>query len=104
MKPNNLLLVTTAGVISGTPVASIDDTDNTDNTTDLATSLTSVAHQMAITYRKENNISPNSPLDNTDGYIALKDVTIRNGNTGIDTPFLCVFFDQIIGISFGNIN
>ena len=41
-----------------------------------------------------------------DGYIILKDVKIRStsSNTITHMPFMVVFYDQIIGVSIGNIN
>lgn len=98
MEQNKLILITAAGTICGAPVTSIDDT------VDVANLFTSTAKQMASVYREENDISPDALLNDTDGYIPLKDVIIRNGNTNFTMPFLCVFLDQIIGISLGNLD
>lgn len=97
MKDNKLLLVTAAGTIYGTLVTSVGDTVDTVNL------LTSASERMASTYCEKNGISHNFFLDGNDGYIPLKDVTIRNGNTESTMPFLCVFYDQIIGISLAGL-
>lgn len=98
MENNDVILITAAGAISGTLIKET----YADN--DIEGILNTAATNSAIGYRKERGIADNVPLDGNDGFITLKDVTIRNGNTVLRQPFLCVFFDQIIGVSIGKLN
>lgn len=95
-KSNRLILVTSAGVIIGDPVIS-EETDSA------ISSLANVSKDIANEYREKNSI-PDSPLDGNDGFICLKNVTIKSPHTTTNIPFLNVFFDQIIGISLGNMD
>lgn len=95
-KSNRLILVTSTGIIIGDPAF--------DEETDSAiSSLVNVSKDIANEYREENNL-PDSPLDGNDGFICLKNVTIKSPNTTTNIPFLNVFFDQIIGISLGDMD
>lgn len=95
-KNDHLVLVTSAGIIMGDPAIS----EETDSAT---SSLVDISKDIAGEYRKNNNI-PDSPLDGNDGFICLKNVTVKSPHTTSHFSFLIVFFDQIIGISIGNMD
>lgn len=98
MENNELILITAAGIISGTFAIATDDVS------DPANLLAATTNELAHVYREDCGIPVDATLDGNDGCIALKDVTIRNGQNTFNTPFLCVFFDQIIGASLGKLN
>lgn len=98
LEKNKVMLVTAAGIIYGTPAVLDDDLN------DPANLLCKSVKTFADAYREHNNIPDNTFLDGNDGAVTLKDVTICSENFKINTPFLCVFFDQIIGVSLGNID
>ncbi|MGN0384569.1 MAG: hypothetical protein ACI4EX_01665 [Lachnospiraceae bacterium] len=90
-----VVLVTPSGIIMGTPVGNNED-DN-----DLF--LTSFVNSVTDKYRKDHSIPDDEYLDGNDGFIYLKDVTIQNGAQNTSLPILCVFYDQIVGVSIGEI-
>lgn len=98
MENNEVILVTAIGLIRGT-LATV-----TDDVTDSVNILTAIADKLTNAYREEHNLPDTAVINDNDGYIALKNVTIQNGQNTTSLPFLCVFFDQIIGVSVGNIN
>lgn len=66
--------------------------------------IAATCDKITCSYREDRNIPEGTMLDGNDGYIALKNVTINNGKNPFNIPFLCVFYDQIIGVSIGKIN
>ena len=93
---NNLVCVTPSGMIVGTPVESTNILNEND---DMANWFS------ALNTRIENSLSSSNELNTAnDGVILLKDVTIKSGIASYSLPYLNLFFDQIIGISLGNIN
>lgn len=98
LENNRVMLITAAGIIYGTPAVAEDDLNDPVNL------LTKSLDTFANIYHEHNNIPDNTLLDGNDGAIALKNVTICTENNKFNTPFLCVFFDQIIGVSLGNVN
>mgnify|MGYP004462421655 CR=1 FL=1 len=91
---NHLLLVTATGVISGDII--------TDSESDTALSiLAKVSKSIADDYKNDEGTTDS--LDGNDGFIALKNVTIKSSNCITTLDFLNVFFDQIIGVSIGKI-
>ena len=94
LEKNKLVLATPAGIIFGTPVYDEESTEELP--------LTSFVNSLALTYRKEHDISDDTRLEENDGFLYLKDVTIQNGVQRTNLPYMCVFYDQIIGVSIGN--
>lgn len=63
---------------------------------------------IANTFNKqasENHIKENESINDNDGYLPLKDVKITT-STGlvINMPILNVFYDQVIGVTYGNVD
>ena len=96
MEKNSVILFTSAGIICGTPVGITDDVSNP------ADFLTETMKKLVKSYRDDNNISDEAFLDGNDGCVALKNVTIQNDQQKLNIPFLCVFIDQIVGVSIGS--
>ncbi|MBC3796379.1 hypothetical protein [Acetobacterium tundrae] len=97
LKSNAIVLITSIGIITG----SLDDLKGIKK--DLANSpLCSMVDGFINHYREINKIE-NKPLDGNDGVIVLKDVIITNN--GLEAKFkeLAVFYDQIIGITLGDL-
>lgn len=99
-KDNSLLLLTSVGIISG-KVIDIKDTENLNGSEYLA----SLIKEFSKDYKKENYSDESTYLPGNDGHITLVNVTILkdNGST-TKIPILTVFFDQVIGVSIGNLN
>ena len=87
---NKLVLVTTAGVITGTLAKS-------------ENFLSKAVDHIIDQYRQDNGLDE-KPLNGNDGLLSLEDVTIMSGSKTFNIPFLTVFYDQIIGVSIGNID
>lgn len=99
IKDNQLILVTPLGLIFGKPINFENEDDIDKNKVVFAAILDELNSQFLEDLKKDNR-----ELDPNDGYILLQDVTIRNGNTTSNIPLLTVFYDQIIGITIGNID
>lgn len=84
---NKLILVTAAGIITGTLTDK-----NSEKPGDIAVSamLDMIAE-----------VNENEPEGN-DGSLLLSDVTVINGNVRYNLPNLIVFYDQIIGATLGS--
>ena len=107
---NNLILITAAGIISGKPIVE-DDVSKVENKTfsngklnpETAVAIsTNLVKMISEEFDKEN--MPDSPISGNDGYITLKDVVILSSGVKSSLPALTIFIDQIIGVSFGNLN
>lgn len=99
LENNKFIVYTAAGTFIGTPVNT--EKENDSNSTNLIRSFTK---NIAEDYRKDNNIPDDQPLDGNDGCFLLSDVTLITGNSRSNIPILAIFFDQVIGISIGNID
>ena len=94
MEKNKVIILTSAGLITGTVYAE-DRFPLTDLTHCLVPGL---AKDVAKDYDA-------SHINGDDGYIPLSDVTVTNfPNNVLRIPSLVVFYDQIVGITFGNID
>ena len=94
LKKNEVIITTAFGLISG-KVYNGDNSETEDIATKFVADLT---NGIAEAYGQEN-------IEGNDGYIFLKDVTIRAGGNNIFyVRNLVVFYDQIIGITFGSFN
>ncbi|MFV0413335.1 MAG: hypothetical protein ACK5L3_08705 [Oscillospiraceae bacterium] len=98
LEANKIILLTAAGVIVG----SLSTAD--EKTTDKNDIVTLLAKKTGDGYLEEYALPNNKPLPDTDGYIPLKDVVLKSGPDSINLPRLIVFFDEIIGITFGQID
>ncbi|SET71964.1 hypothetical protein SAMN05443270_1107 [Lacrimispora sphenoides] len=96
-----LQLVTASGLISGVPARLPVDTEYDEL---VGTQILAKYYVDAVkNYRSRHGLSGTESVPGNDGAIVLQDVVITNTSGTIDIPFLVVFFDQIIGVSLGNI-
>ena len=107
---NYLILVTAWGTIMGKPVLD-DELENSEvlNIVDekltnqgMLKFISTMQTEIGNNYREDYKVT--FPLPENDGYMFLKDVTIKNLNATYNFPFLTVFYDQIIAVTFGNLN
>lgn len=105
LEENNLILTTSAGIISG-KVPSEQEIDDEN-------SLCGVLYKICDNTKEEylKNISSTDTdsepvIVGNDGYIILKDVKIKSTSSDTITHMhsMVVFYDQIIGVTIGNIN
>jgi hypothetical protein len=110
LKGNALALVTAAGIIEGYPVTQEESEalKQKKNFAEMSDKEKSVCMTSILTDSAERvydeNYKVNHPVPGNDGYILLKNVTFRSANATYCLETLVVFFDQIIGVSFGRIN
>lgn len=97
---NQVILVTAAGVITGSPVTKEDINVDSDPKKFF---ISKMAKEFSDSYRKDNNISAEEILEGNDGFLLLKNATLHSAD---GTPFnfkeLIVFYDEIIATSLGN--
>lgn len=90
---NKVVLVTPFGVISGKPEPAGEEYE------DLSTTavISELCDKVVDDYGAEN-------VDGNDGFIFMTDVTIHSSNKAtFNVANLVVFYDQIIGITLGNV-
>ena len=97
MDNNNVIIMTSAGTYSGKLIS------NEDDDSEIALPFANALSELADRYRQDNHIDKNTLLDGNDGYLILKDVQLRTNGPIINMPFVVLFFDQIVGISIGNV-
>lgn len=95
MENNEIILVTATGTITGSLAKVADDAS------DSVEILIKTTQHLISSYRENNNIPSDSTLDGNDGCILLKNARVQTDHGTLTYAFLCVFFDQIIGISVG---
>lgn len=93
---NKLVFVTAAGIISGYP-CEINSKSNPSTLQGLMSMLASISLD-----GYEENIQSLKDINENDGFILLKDVTINNGPSTFSTPSFFLFFDQVITVAIGN--
>ena len=96
---NRLILVTAAGTIIGDPIEESDSLAEND----IDNFMAKLVNTLAKNYREKNEIPEETALSGNDGCFALKNVMIRSGAGTVNLPYLTVFYDQIIGVTFGKI-
>lgn len=101
LENNRIIFYTPIGVIEGDYInKDIDNIDELDNEySALLVMCESLYDEYVETYESEK-----SPLSGNDGFLILKNVVIRNSNNTFRIPSFILFYDQIIGISIGNID
>ena len=99
LERNKLIVITATGMFIGNPIFKDNEED-----TEAIKIMFSFINGVAEDYRKEHNIPADQPLDGNDGCIALSDVSLITGGSRYNIPTVAIFFDQIIGISWGDIN
>lgn len=60
-----------------------------------------LAMDEAKAYRDEHGISDDELLDGNDGFLVLYDAQIITSFKKIKLPFAIVFYDQVVGITYG---
>ena len=95
LESNRVVLLTPAGMIIGDLITENEETETN-------SLLSNFSYDIAHGYREENNL-PDNPLDGSDGFLCLKNVSIKSGTATFNIPYMNVFFDQIVGVSLGNI-
>lgn len=103
LEENNLILTTSAGIISG----KVPSEQEIDDENSLYGVLYKICDNTKEEYLKNISSTDSEPvIVGNDGYIILKDVKIRStsSNTITHMNFMVVFYDQIIGVTIGNIN
>lgn len=103
LEENNLILTTSAGIISG----KVPSEQEIDDENSLCGVLYEICNNTKEEYLKNISSTDSDPvIVGNDGYIILKDVKIRSTSSDTITHmnFMVVFFDQIIGVTIGNIN
>lgn len=100
LENNRLIVYTPAGTFVGTPLLLEEDVEDNN----INKSIFSLLQSVAKDYRSENGIPENQNLDNNDGCFLLSDVTLITGNSKNHIPVLVLFYDQITGISIGNLS
>lgn len=103
LEENNLILTTSAGIISG----KVPSEQEIDDENSLCGILYEICDNTKEEYLKNISSTDSEPvIVGNDGYIILKDVKIRSTSSDTITHmnFMVVFYDQIIGVTIGNIN
>jgi len=102
LKDNSLILVTGYGLIVGDLVKK--ENSNASSPKDYI--VAAVVDEIGKQYREDYSLNTETPLPNNDGYITLENVKLLNTNGTITCRLqhLTVFFDQIIGVTIGNLD
>lgn len=98
LENNKLIVYTATGIFHGTPVL------NDENLADSVAIINSFVENAITDYKTENSFPTDQPLSDNDGCIILSDVTLLAGNNRHTFPVVTLFYDQIIGLSIGNID
>ena len=99
LKNNKIVLATALGLVSGR----LPSDEEVENKESLNAALVKICSDTANEYKSNLSLSETDNLPDNDGYIYLVDVEIKSSNAVFKTPFMVVFYDQIIGVSIGNI-
>lgn len=99
LNENKLILATPLGLITGRfpTEEKCDDVDN------INAILSKLCAKITNDYKTELSLSETDHLPDDEGYLYLVDVEIKTPSNNFTLPFMVVFYDQIIGISIGNI-
>lgn len=65
--------------------------------------LAEMCQNIGNNYKNELGLQADDSLPGDEGYLFLVDVQILTGMKAIDLPFIIVFYDEIVGISFGHL-
>lgn len=98
LRDNKIVVSTAAGIFVGNLFS--EECTYTDSNSVLSHVMVNAFHDVSQSYLKEHSID--SP-DNNDGYFCLENVQLVNGNVRTNFPFIVLFYDQVIGITVGNI-
>jgi len=93
---NKLVFVTAAGIVSGYPYEI-----NSKSDPSTFQGLMSMFAGISLDGYEENIQNLNDVNEN-DGFMLLKDVTINNGPSTFSTQSFFLFYDQIIAVAIGN--
>lgn len=93
---NKLVFITAAGIISGY----LSEINDKSNIRTASGSMSMTAGTLLDDYEK--NIQSLKDINENDGFILLKDVTINNEPSTFSTASFFLFFDQVIAVAIGN--
>ena len=88
---NQLILITAAGIISGELPEDSDEEKNDFSSVDV---ISKFIGKIGTDYKKEYEIPDDQWISGNDGYVVLKNVTIRNGSCTTNVPVLAVFLTK----------
>lgn len=92
-RDEDVILLTAAGLLSGhVPKEGSDPMDYAE-----------LLHKLSEQYKKDQAIDPDARLPGDDGYFVLSDARLINGANTLSLGNFVVFYDQIIGITYGKI-
>lgn len=94
---NSIIVVTPCGIITGKPLSDNESDSNIDFMQKVNSSITE-------NYRTDSGISNDQAIPGSDGFFMLKDAKIISGSVTTNIGFINVFYDQVIGISLGNLD
>lgn len=97
LEKNKLILITSFGIISGVVPVKEDDALTAN------TLLQKMSESSLIDYYNRYSIPDNESIEGSDGFISLIDVTVKTSSATYVFPFLNVFFDQVIGVTVGDV-
>ena len=92
---NKIIVSTAAGIFIGDLIS--EECTPVDSNSVSSHALVKVFNDISCEYKEKHS------LDNSDGYFCLENVQLLNGSNRTSFPFVVLFFDQVIGISIGNI-
>lgn len=110
LKGNSLILATHSGIITGTPIPAeeIEAIESKSNFSEMTKKESSICmtstmlEAMGEAYDEKYDAKHSSPEN--DGCILLKDVVLRSSGATYSFQTFVVFFDQILGVSYGNVS
>jgi hypothetical protein len=94
---NKLVFVTAAGIISGY----LSEINDKSNIRTASGSMSMTAGTLLNDY--EQNIQSLKNINENDGFILLRDVTIKHGMSTFSAPSFFLFYDQVIAVTIGNL-
>lgn len=98
LSTNRVVLLTTAGIVTGTPIKKNDDSSDT------VKLISSINSQIINSYCEKHQLSDVKDLDGDDGCITLKEVTITLNGIQVKHDIMTFFFDQIVGVTLASNN
>ena len=94
---NKLVFITAAGIISGY-LLKINDTSNIMTASG---NMSMIAGSLLNDY--DQNIQSLKNINENDGFIPLRDVTIKQGISTFSEPSFFLFYDQVIAMTIENL-
>jgi hypothetical protein len=93
---NKLVFITAAGIISGYLL----EINDKSNIMTASGNMSMIAGSLLNDY--DQNIQSLKNINENDGFIPLRDVTIKQGTSTFSEPSFFLFYDQIIAVTISN--